>query len=120
MEQDSLYITKSCYQYAFFSQMKFDYNKANLTSNIIEMIKSNKYYPSVCTLFYGAYYLLDNDLIVLATNVSSLPDLQLLDKYKDYILLGKIKKFSHYPYEIMKPNDYDDPTTQYYLRLIVN
>lgn len=109
-----MYITKKLPTYAFFSQSNFEKNKLLLNEYTLEIIKINRGYPLVGTLFYGTYYLTQDNRIVFTTFLSYDPDGEDY-RYTDKVCLGEIKKFSHYPEEILKKEDYSDEITQFYL-----
>lgn len=99
-------------KFAYFSQTHFDKNKLYLTKFLKSVILNNRSYPSVCTHLYGSYLktdLFDNP--VLVTRVTIHPDGSTYN-YNDKIFLGKVIGFSHYPEEVLKPEEYADPDTQ--------
>ena len=84
-------------QCGFFSQKHYDYNKANLTPNIREVIHINRNYPSVGAEFLGAYFKTPAGIEVLVTHVSWDKPLQLYEKkWDDIIELGEITEFVRY------------------------
>lgn len=111
----SLCIAPSVYKYAFFSRQKFDYDKSKVNRYLVDIVKTNCGYPIVCTVFYGAHYTLQDGTNVFANHISAFPDIPENRKYSDFVLLGKIKAFSHYPIEVMHPEEYSDPHIQYFL-----
>jgi hypothetical protein len=109
-----MYIAKKLPTYAFFSQSNFDNNKQLLNEYTLEIIKINRSYPLIGTFFYGTYYLTQDDRIVFTTFLSYDPEGKDY-RYTDKVCLGEIKKFSHYPEEILKKEEYSDEITQFYL-----
>lgn len=105
-------IPQQLIKYVFFSQNHFDKNKLISMELIKYIVGVNKTYPSVCTHFYGCYFIIDLfDVPIFATHITIHQDGSSY-KYDDKIFLGKVLRFSHYPTEILLPEEYADPKTQ--------
>lgn len=99
-------------KFAYFSLSHFTKNQSRSMELLKRVVTNNKRYPSVCTHLYGSYLktdLFDNP--VLVTCVTIHPDGSTYN-YDDKIFLGKVIGFSHYPEEVLKPEEYADPDTQ--------
>lgn len=102
-------------KFVFFSQIHFDFNRQQSLRLFREIVRTNKRYPSICTHLYGCFFKVENSINpVFATHITAHRDGDTY-KYEDKIFLGRVVSFSHYPEEIIKPEDYSDPVSQYVL-----